>query len=64
MKGVVLASFAGAIVVSAFQWAAFLHPVLDTGGVRAVAAPVTDDVSERDLRGIAVTTDRQSIFKY
>jgi len=64
MKGVVLASLAAASVVSAIQWAAFFHPVLDRGTVRAVGAPVADDLSDRELSVIVVTTDRPSIFKY
>jgi len=50
MKGVVVANLAAAIIVSAIQWAALFHPVLDT--------------SDRDSSAIAVTTHRQSIFKY
>jgi len=64
MKGVVLVSLTAAVVVSAIQWAAFFHPVLDTGAARAVGAPVTNDMSDRGLPVIAVTTHRQSMFKY
>ena len=64
MKRVRLVSLAAAIVVTAIQWAVFFSPVLYTGSVRAVDAPVANEVSGGDSPVIVVATYRESFFKY
>lgn len=64
MKRVRLVSIAAASVLTVIQWAAFFNPALYLRSMRSVDAPVTADVSERELPVIAVTTNRQSLFKY
>jgi hypothetical protein len=55
MKRVRLVSLAAAIAVTAIQWAAFFSPMLYTQSVRAVGAPVADDVFDGALPVIVVT---------
>ena len=58
MQRVRLLSLAAAIVVTAIQWAAFFSPLLYTQSVRAIGAPVADDVSDGELPVIVVTALR------
>ena len=59
MKRDRLVRLAAAIVVTAIQWAAFFSPVLYPQWVRAVGAPVADEVSDGELPVIVVTANRQ-----
>jgi hypothetical protein len=60
MKRVRLVSLAAAILVTSIQWAVFFSPVMYTQSLRAVDAPVADDVFDGELPVIVVSGHRQS----
>jgi len=53
-------SVAGAVVISAIQWAAIFSPALHMASAHAVGVPVAGETSDGSLPVVVITAHRQS----